>query len=201
MRTRMTFAALGVALAAAVVPALAARGSAPAAAAELPGAGMCNGQKAPNLEVIAHARASGDIPKFILNVSTDANAVATGTLILGQGRDHIVVTDICRVWLHLPENTPKCEEPYPEGATTAHAVGLTARRDGTPLLVRADVRESEEEGTTFRVRYRALTGEHEAAPAAMGEEDGCEGEDESWTWIPAEEEWAPLDQLMVRAAG
>jgi hypothetical protein len=161
---------------------------------------MCNGRADPNVEVIAHVNGRrGDVTKFILNVSTDANAVATGSLILDRGPDHIVVTDFCRVWQHLPGTQPKCEEPYPEGAVTAHAVGLTTARDGTPLLVRADVRQTEE-GTFFRVRYRALTGEHEAVAAAMGEDEGgCEDEG-TWTKVPPEE-WAPLDQLMVRVAG
>ena len=184
-------------LAATLVAVAAVTASRPAGAAELPGLGMCNGRADAMLKVIAHANGHGDGVKLILNVTTDAAAVATGSLILDQGPNHIVVTDFCRVWQHLPGTEQKCEEPYPEGAVTAHAVGVTTDRAGTPLLVRADVRQTAE-GKFFRARYRALTGEQEAVAAAMAEEDGCEDEG-TWTKVPAEG-WAPLDQLIVRAA-
>jgi hypothetical protein len=89
-------------------------------------------------------------------------------------------------------------EEAEEGATTAHAVGIGMLADGTRVLVRTDVRATEE-GMFFRARYRVMGqhgGESLSAAAAGGHEDDGH-EDESWSRIPAEG-WAPLDQLNLR---
>jgi hypothetical protein len=177
-------------LAAAAVAALAATDG-PAVAADGQEVPMCNGRSDPNLVVIAHAN-RGSKPKFVLNVATDASGAPTGTLILDRGPGHLAVTDWCRVWQHTPDSEPRCGMPYPEGATTAHAVGQAVLPDGTPIVVRADVRETDD-GTFYRLRYRPL-GMHDEALADEG--GGCE--DESWTWVPSEDGWGVLDQLRVR---
>ena len=191
-RIAVVFVALLAILAGVVL--IAAAPSGPAArAAELPG--MCNGRADPNLVVTAHANGRPDsVPKYILNVSTDASAVATGSLILFRGADHLQVTDWCRVWQHQAGQPSggECETTYPEGATTAHAVGLSTS-DGQTLLVRTDVRRLSDGDMFFRVRYRTWSGHEEAA--APAEEAGCE--DEGWTRVPAEG-WYPLDQMRVR---
>ncbi len=164
----------------------------PAEAAQLPG--MCNGRSDSNLLVIAHANGHpGAVPKFILNVTTDEYGIPSGTLILGQGSQRIQVTSLCRVWQHLADQPSQgsCDETYPEGAVTAHAVGVT-QAGGTTLLVRADVRQTSE-GLYFRARYKVWSPGEEQALADEG--GGCE--DEGWTWIPGGEGWAPLDQMKV----
>ncbi|HZD86916.1 MAG TPA: hypothetical protein VE088_02805 [Gaiellaceae bacterium] len=165
---------------------------------QTPGTGMCSGRTDPNLVVIAHANGRpGLVPKFILNVSTDADEVVTGSLVLGRGADRLVATDWCRAWQHIPGTQGKCGEEYPEGATTAHAVGYGTLRDGTRVLVRSDVRQTEK-GGVFRVRYRVPP----ADEGSQTEGDSCE--DDSWTWLPprteGEEEdegWYPLRQVQV----
>ncbi|HET8976780.1 MAG TPA: hypothetical protein VFN87_01390 [Solirubrobacteraceae bacterium] len=172
-------------------------GAAPAARGATALPGMCSGTTTPNLVVNAHANGQrGAVPKFILNISTDASGKATGALILGQGQGRLMVTDWCRVWQHPPGQTSggNCGEAYPEGAITAHAVGLTT--SGTQRLVRADVRQLTDGTMLFRVRYRPLTGE---GVAASTEGDSCG--DEGWTWVPGEEQWAPLDQLHIATTG
>lgn len=163
-----------------------------AAAAALPG--MCTGRSDAGLVVIAHANGPSDaVPLYILNISTDATGHPDGSLVLGQGPQRIHVTEWCRAWQHQPGQQPKgdCTAP-PAGSTTVHAVGLT-ELDGTTLLVRTDVRKLSDGSMEFRVRYRAWTAQ--SSTTETGEE-GCE--ETAWTWVPAEEEWFPLGQMMVR---
>lgn len=177
----------GVVLVVVAVPGPAAR------AAELPG--MCNGRTDPNLVVTAHANGRpSSVPKYILNVSTDASGTPTGSLILGRGAERLLATDWCRVWQHEPGQPSggDCEIAYPQGATTAHAVGL-GELAGQTVLVRTDVRELADGQMFFRVRYRPWPG-NETAGASEG--DSCA--DAGWTWVPAGEGWAPLDQMQVR---
>lgn len=176
---------------------LAATGSQMAGAAAQPLPGMCNGRSDPNLVIIAHANGRPrDVPKFILNVATDATGKPTGSLILDRGRARITVSDFCRVWQHQPDQSPggDCETTYPTGAITAHAVGLT-RLDGQTLLVRTDVRKMLDGSMLFRARYRTWSGAEISAAADTG---GCD--ETGWTWIPAEEAWSPLVQMSVRAS-
>ena len=167
--------------------------------------GMCNGRTDASVVINAHANGqpSLEVPKYILNISSDAEKNLSGTLIVGKGTERVLVEDWCRLWLHQPGDVPgggsgQCEDgdahdPNDEGAINAHAVGIGWHM-GQQVLVRTDVRQSEGE-IFFRVRWRAM-GEHheEGAIAAAEEEGGCE--DEGWTRIPAEE-WAALDQLIV----
>ncbi len=159
--------------------------------------GMCTGRSDPLTRLNAHASVS---PKFVLNVETDSAGLPTGVLILGRGADRVYVDDICRVWQHLPGQEPDgAGEDVDETATTAHAVGLGALADGTPVLVRSDVRENAD-GTFFRVRYRVM-GPHAGGGTTEpgGQVDGSEGEhdDEAWTRVPLEG-WAPLDGMNLR---
>lgn len=164
--------------------------------------GMCNGQSDPNVALNAHANGSrqAGVPKYILNLSTDELGDPTGTLIVGQGKDRLLVEEWCRLWLHQPDSQPpsggQCEEDEGhepgEGAINAHAVGL-GWHHGERVLVRTDVRETDE-GMFFRVRFRAM-GEHDEHEfSAAVEDEGCD--DESWHRIPIEG-WAPLAQLKV----
>jgi len=173
-----------------LVPYLAAPG--PVAAADHEGIGMCNGRHDAFTVVIAHSSRVSPIPKYVLNVATDALGVPTGSLVFGQGPTRLVVDDWCRVWQHLPGQPSggSCEASPPEGAITAHAVGTTILRDGRLIVVRTDVRETDE-GRFFRLRYR-VPDTHETLDAH--EEEDC---DEGWTRYP-EEGWAPLEYLMVR---
>ena len=166
--------------------------------------GMCKGRSDANVVLNAHAQA----PKYILNISTDSIGVPYGVLILEKGATRLYSDLFCRVWQHLPGQPTgdECEGELPpgtdsshEGAITAHAVGFGTLRDGTEVLVRTDVRATEE-GKFFRVRYRTMGshGGHESGlvlPSAHEDDDGCE--DETWTRIPAEG-WAPLKQLNLR---
>ncbi len=193
MRRKVTALLVSLAFAAAGVTAVAAR---PAAAdsSQLPG--MCSGRADPNLVVIAHAngRLAREAQKMILNVETDAAAHATGSLVFGQGPATLTATDWCRVWQHQEgqQSNGSCEEPYPTGALTAHAVGLGTQA-GRTMLVRVDVRQLSDGQGLYRLRYRPWPpGEQVTAQ----EEDNCG--DEGWTWYPAEEEWAPLSQVMIR---
>lgn len=174
------------------------------ASEEVPG--MCTGRSDANVVLNALARASGAAPKFILNVSTDPTGEPTGTLILGKAGERVELTDLCRVWQHLPDQPSdgSCEMEYPEGAVTAHAVGVGTRSGGQHVLVRADLRETSE-GRYFRVRYRDWPpgGAHEDGDHGVGalptleqhEGEGCE--DETWTRVPLEE-WLPLHQFKLR---
>lgn len=198
--------ALAVAAAAAV--SIVASGAAGAAGPELPG--MCNGvRNAPSMVLNAHANGGSSVAgKYILNLETDASGAAEGVLIVGTGAKRLYVDQICRFWQHLPGMEPgggghdSSDGHVPgeeaEGATIAHAVGIGSLRDGTRVLVRTDVRGTEE-GTFFRVRYRQM-GQHggeEGHDAAA--EDGQTHEEESWTMIPVEG-WAPLTMLKLRPA-
>lgn len=168
--------------------------------------GMCKGRSDANVVLNAHAQN----PKFILNVSTDAIGMPYGVLILEKGETRLYVDLFCRLWKHLPgqETGGECEGESPhgakaqdegEGATMVHVVGMGNLQDGSPILVRADMRETEE-GKFFRVRYRVL-GEHggheEALVAPTEHEDEGDHEDESWTKVPVEG-WAALKLLKVR---
>ncbi|WES64924.1 hypothetical protein P0L94_02355 [Microbacter sp. GSS18] len=156
--------------------------------------GMCAGPSTMSMGVNAHANGAGtDVPKYILNVSTDEYGTESGALVLGQGGDRLQVTDWCRVWMHIPGESGPGEEGLAEGgATVAHAAGFTWQGDGTHVLVRTDVRETGN-GMSFRVRYRAWPpgGDHESLEATMEEEEG-------WTKVPVEG-WYPLTQLIVHA--
>jgi hypothetical protein len=170
--------------------------------------GMCMGRSDAGMVLNAHATGS---PKFILNLGTDAAGHPDGVLILGRGSTRLRVDDLCRFWMHMPGQEPGAGheggdhgegmEEVPEGATVAHAVGIGQLGDGTRVLVRADVRETEE-GRSFRVRYRAMGqhgGEegHDVALAEPGTEEGHD--DEAWTRFPVEG-WAALDMLKLRPA-
>ena len=177
--------------------------------------GMCMGRTDPLMVLNAHttgSRGSNGVPKFILNLETGPGREVTGVLIVGQGEDRVHVDQLCRFWQHMPGQEPGEGHEggghgdgmgeVPEGATVAHAVGIGSLSDGVRVLVRADVRETDE-GRTFRVRYRAM-GQHgedghaEDSPAQEpGADDGHD--DEAWTRIPAEG-WFPLDQLRLRPA-
>ena len=167
-----------------------ARPSRAAEPGQLPG--MCSGRSDADLRIIAHAGGGpGAVPKFILNLTTDSTGQPTGALIVYRGPRHLTVTDFCRAWQHLPgQPSGDCEEGYPPGAVTAHAVGLGSR-DGRLVLVRADVRKLADGENLFRLRYRAWP----PGDTALAGDSGCE--DAGWTWIPGEETWAPLDQLRV----
>lgn len=172
-------------------------GAAVAQAEELPG--MCNGRSDAGVVLIAHANGRpGIAPKYILNVTTDETGLPTGTLVLDRGRSRLLVEDWCRVWRHLPgQPTGGCEDEAAgdvEGAATAHAVGTGRLRDGRDVLVRTDVRRTDE-GSFFRVRYRLLGSQDHDAEVVAAEDGGCE--DEAWTRIPAEG-WYPLDQMQLR---
>jgi len=167
--------------------------------------GMCKGRTDPQTVITAHAPETAEVPKFILNVATDASTppVATGVLILDKDGERLYVDQICRVWRHLPgQSYGQCGADIPEGATTVHAVGIGTLRDGTRWLVRTDARRTEE-GMFFRVRYKAMGAGHEeegVAPAAH-EDGGCSGAE--WIRVPAGDEgehegWAPLAQLKVQ---
>jgi len=163
-----------------------------ALAAEI--SGLCAGRTDPQLVVTAHANGRPNVvPKYILNVWTDASGKPMGSLVLEKGAERLHVTDWCRVWEHVPGQPPggDCEMTYPEGAITAHAVGEGKFRDGRRVLVRTDVRKTSE-GMYFRVRYRSLGG-HETASTSV--HDGCE--DDGWAKVPAEG-WYPLDQMRAR---
>lgn len=166
--------------------------------------GMCKGRSDPNVVLNAHAQS----PKFILNVSTDQLGVPYGVLILEKGALRLYADLFCRLWQHLPGQptggecegeTPHAAASEPEGATMVHVVGMGNLQDGTAVLVRADLRGTEE-GKFFRVRYRVMGshGGHEnetIAPAAH--DDGGDHDDEEWTRVPAEG-WAPLKLLKTR---
>ena len=147
--------------------------------------GMCSsGQPAPLTTLNAHANGT---PKYLLNLETDAAGDPTGVLVVGRGADRLYVDDLCGFWQHQPGQVPGHDgEEVPEGATIVHAVGIGTLRDGTRVLARTDVRETDE-GTSFRVRYRPM-GQH-----GEGEDEG----EESWTRVPVEG-WAPLDLLNLR---
>lgn len=159
--------------------------------------GMCNaGTPSPLTTLNAHANGA---TKLILNLETDLAGDPTGVLVLGRGAGRVYTDDLCNYWEHVPGQVPGGEGhegggheggDVDEGATTAHAVGIGHLTDGTRVLVRADVRETDE-GAFFRARYRAM-GQH-------GEDDGVEGDDghEEWTWVQGEG-WAPLDLLKLR---
>lgn len=152
---------------------------------------MCSGRSDPSMTVTAHANGT---PKYVLNLETDAVGHPTGVLVLGRFLDRVYVDDFCRFWQHLPGQEyggHEGGELPPEDATTAHAVGFGSLPDGTRVLVRTDVRETDE-GAVFRARYRPM-GAH------AGHEDGTATThvDEEWTAVPAEG-WAPLDHLDLR---
>lgn len=166
----------------------------PASAAEGQPA-MCQGRTDASTTLIAHANGE---PKMILNLETDAAGLPTGALILGRGGDRVYAETFCRLWRHLPGQEPDgAGEAVDESATTAHAVGVGTLRDGTRVLVRADVRETEE-GAFFRVRYRAM-GQHggEDEGSAGHDAGGHDETDENWTRVPVEG-WLRLDRLMLR---
>lgn len=152
--------------------------------------GMCTGRSDASLTVVAHAYGA---PKYITNVETDPDGRPTGVLILGKSPDRLYVDDFCRLWQHLPGQEYGGHDegvPPAEGTTTAHAVGIGTLSDGTRVLVRTDVRQTED-GAFYRIRYRPLggSGDHDDHLTVTGHEE--------WTAVPTEG-WAPLDRLVVR---
>jgi hypothetical protein len=172
--------------------------------------GMCNGRTDSNVGVNAHANGRpSEVPKYILNLSTDDLGAPNGTLVVGRGKGRLLVQEWCRMWLHQPgsESGGHCsgDEGHDpdEDIVNAHAVGI-AWYKGERVLVRTDVREHDvrkhdvsehEDKREFRLRYRAIGQHHEDETSAAEEDDGCG--DESWTRIPTEG-WYPLDRLKVR---
>jgi hypothetical protein len=168
--------------------------------------GMCNGRTDANVQINAMANGRSTI-KYVLNIETDAAGQPTGTLILGQGKERMKVEEWCRVWQHQPgQPYGSCSADIPEGAVTAHAVGILARGEER-TLVRTDIRQTDE-GTYFRVRYRILPshdghdgdeGGHDGGSGGGHDEDegGCE--DETWVRVPAEG-WSQLHTMKVRSA-
>ncbi len=192
--TRMRVALVGAAATAALLaPAAVANGE---ESAGLPG--MYRGRSDPSTTVIAHANGT---PKYILNIETDAAGQPTGVLILGRSADRVYVDDFCRLWQHLPGQEYGGHgdgHESLEGATTAHAVGIGTLKEGTRVLVRTDVRETDE-GAVYRARYRPLgaSGGHEDDGATAHDESADTAHDDQWTAVPAEG-WAPLDRMDVR---
>jgi hypothetical protein len=169
----------------------------PVLAAESPSPGMCNGRSDPDTVVVAVANGRGHPIKFILSLTTDGAGKPAGTMVLGRGPQRIEITQWCRLWQHVPGQMEggSCEHSAPaEDAVTAHAVGQGFLPDGQRIVMRADLRETDD-GAVFRVRYR-VPDEHHDEPLALAEEhDACEG---GWVRVPAEG-WLPLQQLNVRA--
>ena len=205
MKTNIATLAAIIGLVAGVVTmGLSARSTALAEEPGLPG--MCNGRSDANVVLNAHANGKpSEVPKYILNLWTDASGHPFGVLVLGKGKDRLEVTDWCRLWLHQPGDTPEgggqCEgdeghDPN-EDMVNAHAVGI-GWKDGQKILVRTDVR-SNEDGMFFRVRYRVMEQHHDddghLDAAAHEDEEDCEG---GWTREP-QEGWHPLKQLKVRS--
>lgn len=178
--------------------------AAPATAAETPALpGMCAGRTDPAVVVTAHAtgRPVSGAPKFVLNLATDEVGHPAGVLILGTGANRLIVTDWCRLWSHIPGQAPEHgEDPSEpmEGATIVHAVGIGVLRDGMRVLVRTDLRATDE-GNFYRLRYKPLgAGEPgDAEPSTV--EPAEEGHDDGWTRFPAEG-WSPLTIFKVRSA-
>lgn len=192
MSARTTMKSLVALAAAAGVTALAA----PAAGAiEEPGGqpAMCTGRSDPLTTLNAHANGT---PKYVINLQTDAVGSPTGVLVLGRAADRLYVDQFCRFWQHVPGQEAGGHsggEEADEAIATAHAVGFGQLVDGTRVLVRTDVRETDE-GYFFRARYRPMGGHGEdaaSAPAAMTEDEG------EWVTVPAEG-WAPLDGMNLR---
>lgn len=168
-----------------------------AADAESTTPGMCNGRSDGNVRLNAQAWGAIDLR---LNVVTDPAGRPAGLFDVGQGPSRIRVDKLCRLWQHVPGQSPegRGEEDDPEGATNVHVVGTGRLPDGTAVLVRADVRAlAARDGrlgsygkTEFRVRYRPL-GSHDH------EEFAAEEEEEGWVRIPAEG-WAPLNRFNLQ---
>lgn len=179
------------------------------AIAEAPGAasgesttpGMCNGRSDANVRVLAQAR--GAIP-YRLSVATDSAGRPSGVLDLWQGPARLRVDQWCRLWQHIPGQPPgeDGDEEVPEGATIVHLVGTAKLADGTPVLVRTDLRAlANRDGslgpygsTQFRVRYRPMGGHDEPTATGAGED-----EEEGWVRVPAEG-WAPLNLFNIQVA-
>jgi hypothetical protein len=161
------------------------------AADEVPG--MCKGRTDPNIRIEASAR--GTIG-YLLNVWTDSSGRPRGALTLHQGGTWLRITQWCRLWQHNPgDEAEKGEEEIPEGATVAHVVGTGTLADGTPILVRTDLR-STGDGNAFRVRYRPLGGHdepHDEVTVSAHDDE----EEEGWVRFPAEG-WAPLQRFNLR---
>ncbi len=190
---------------------LVASGSGCAVAAEegptLPG--MCNGRT--DADMLMTARASGGLDDtqdatLVLEIRTDAERTPTGSISFEHDGFQLLVDDICRVWGHQSgQEAGTCSDATPsEGATNAHAVGITTL-DGAEMVVRVDV-QGTEEGRRLRVRWRPVETSHEASETLSaqdsggrgpggGEDGGCGGD---WQRYPADG-WATLDQLDVKA--
>lgn len=167
------------------------------AAGELPE--MCSGRSDPSLTINAHANGE---PKYILNLSTDDAGRPTGALVVGRSADRIYVDEFCRFWQHLPGQEPGGDgrdggdSGVESGATVAHAVGIGSLADGTRVLVRTDVRATDE-GMFYRLRYRVMDGHGETSTTTEMAETGEVHEDDAWSTVPAEG-WARLDLLKFR---
>lgn len=160
------------------------------AASTLPG--MCSGRSDAYLQVTAQASGAGSAHKVLLYVENDTQGSPSGILIVDPGPDQLLVDNLCRVWQHLPGQSPKgdCEETYPAGATTAHAVGI-GEKDGQTMLARIDVRQLAGGQMLYRLRYRPWD------PTSAEDEGGDSCEDAAWTWLPAEDSWSPLTSLSI----
>lgn len=169
-----------------------------ATAAEPALPGVCIGRTDPSTTVVAVANGRGAPLKYVLSVSTDGTGAVTGTMILDQGAGRLLVTQWCRMWLHVPGTTGggSCaDSDVRDDATTAHAVGQGTLANGQAVTVRTDVRGTDE-GLFFRVRYRTPDEHHVTDVAVAEHEDECEG---GWVRIPAEG-WYPLRHLHVGPA-
>lgn len=161
--------------------------------------GMCNGRKDPDTLVAARAGVATANPpqaSYTLNVRTDADGLPTGVIVLEQGNDRLYVDELCRLWGHVPgESAGQCPDAgSAEGSTTVHVVGIGSFRDGAEMVVRADMRQSQD-GRFFRVRWRPIETDHESGEAAPTQVAGeCA---EGWDRYPGEG-WAPLDTLEVQ---
>lgn len=135
--------------------------------------GPCGGASAPSQKVHVHVvgQKSRQSMKLIGHFESDYAGDVVGELIVGRGKDHLVVTNWCRVWTS--------HETTSGHSSVLHVLGTVSSLDGRAMYVRVDLRS--EEGGKVRVRVREKSG-HDVHTA----KDSATDEHGSWTSITGE---------------
>lgn len=145
--------------------------------------GPCEGASAPSHKVQVHVvgKQAQQSIKVIGEFESDIRGAVTGELIVGRGKNQLIVTHWCRVWTS--------KETSSGHSSVTHLLGVTTSADSREMYARVDLRS--EEGGKVRVRVRDKAG-HDSHDVEVLEEDQHGG----WESVTGEG-WLSVTRLRI----
>ena len=149
--------------------------------------GPCEGASAPSQKVQVHVvgKQARQSIKVIGDFESGSQGAVTGELIVGQGKNQLVVTNWCRVWTS--------KETSSGHSSVTHLLGISTSVDGREMYAQVDLRS--EEGGKVRVRTREIKSHDSHEVEALAED-----QHEGWKSITGEG-WLAVTKLRIATLG